>query len=181
LTRALVALAIFGVTAAPASAQWLTLDAAQAAHALSQIKQYEQMITSAQTELRSLPASRFSATDATQRLQAVQGLLAAARQACANPANVAPSVCRVRENVASQQASSIGRDIADLQGLRTAAAGSAGNLQIQQTNAAALLSVAQQLQEAKAREIATEQAREINDAARLRTYGRGHVGLGSSQ
>jgi hypothetical protein len=166
--RAIAAAALAATLAAPASAVgWLTFDEAQALHALSQIEQYKQMIASAQTELKSLPANLFSATDASQRLVAVQGLLQAAQQACTNPASAALPVCQVRENVAKQQASTLARDIADMQSLRNAASGSQGNLSIAQTNAAALLKIAQKLQDAEGRDLANEQGSTIDQKARL--------------
>jgi hypothetical protein len=165
--RAALAAALAVSFAAPASAQFLTLDLTQKLDALKQIEQYKQMITSAQTELKSLPATLFSATDASQRLVAVQGLLQAAQQACTNPASAALPVCQVRENVARQQASTLARDIADLQSLRNAASGSQGNLSIAQTNAAALLKIAQKLQDAEGRDLANEQGSTIDQKARL--------------
>jgi hypothetical protein len=182
--RLAASVALYMSLAAPAQAQWLVFDVKSVTTQLESLKKEIALVRSAQQELQSIPASLFAATDASGRLRAVQQTLQAAKAACEGVTNgrVMPSVCNVRSSVADQQAASIGQDLTNLQSLRNAASGSTGNLAIAQTNAAALISIGQQLQDQKTRDLAAEQQREYENALRSRAYSAGgHVHLGSSQ
>jgi hypothetical protein len=185
MRRVMASAALIAALSAPASAQFLTLDTAQAAHALQQINQYTEMIAHAkdqvaalQQALKTLPAGAFSATDATQRLTQVQQLLASAKASCSNYQNVAPNVCRVREQVAAAQGSTAMQDIADLQSVRNAAISNANSgsiVQATQANALGILALAKQFQDQAARDRAAEQALEYENGVKASVLGKATI------
>jgi hypothetical protein len=182
MRRVIASAALVAALSAPASAQWATFDLSQQIHALKQIDQYTEMIAHAkdqvaalQQALKTLPAGAFSATDATQRLTQVQQLLASAKASCSNYQNVAPNVCRVREQVAAAQGSTAMQDVADLQSIRNAASGSISPVQATQANALGILALAKQFQDQAARDRAAEQAIEYENGVKASVLGKATI------
>jgi hypothetical protein len=115
MRRTLVSFALSALLVAPASAQIVgpvpTIDVTQSAHAntqilkqIQEIQQQLQLVTAAQTELRSLPAS-FQGANIQGALSNVMGLLQTAQQECvlAQSANPNSSVAwQASENAAKQ-------------------------------------------------------------------------------
>jgi hypothetical protein len=174
--RILSASALIVAMATPASAQWAVIDVNAIARLGQQIAQTEQLVASARANLAALPGS-FNISNAQQRIAGVNSIIASARQACssAQQGNVAPAVCRVKVDVMSAQAATLGQQLATIAGNANAARGSTGALQISQAQAASLSEIATSLGEEKQRAIAASQQEEYETALKARVLGHGNV------
>jgi hypothetical protein len=133
------------------------------------VSQTAQLVTAAQTNLRSLAGGGTNISGVQARIANVTGLLQQAQATCtaAMTGKTLPSACMVRSNVANAQAAQLGASMASIQGLQAAAAGSPGSLAVGQAQAQATVEVATQLQQIHQMQLGEAQQKQIDGQAIL--------------